>query len=1396
MLSSQSVKKPYTVVVAVVLVIILGVVSFTHMTTDLLPEMTLPYAVVYTTYGGASPEEVETAVTRPVEQAMATISNIEEIQSVSAENVSMVVMEFSQNTNMDSVTIEMRESLDQIAAYWPDEVGSPVIMKLNPDMMPIMVAAVEAGDMTSAELTDFVDEKITPELESVEGVASVTTTGDVEETVQVVLRQDKIDALNQKIQDALDGKFADAEDEIKEKESELAEGKQALEDGQKELESATSQAEQQLSSGQSEIIKNEMQLDSKLEQIEAQLAEIETQEKTLKSQEKELEDAQKQLDALPEQMKQAKEGLSQLESSISALDTLPSQVEKLYQGEDPNDGLNAAQEAQAAVEKLEAAVKAATLPDDQVAQMTEEQKAQYTAKLSELQSQLAAAKAGQAQAEAGLTALKASLAQLGISADGNLDAIKQGINNKKTELIAQKVSLESNISTLQSAIDSSAKQQKELDAGKKKIEEAKKKIASGKEQLQSAKTQLESAKAQIASGKTTVAAALAQLNAQKISATIEIASNKAKLDLGEPQIDTAKTQLDDQKDAAYEQADAEKVVTADTIRNILKAQNFSMPAGYVTEEGVDYLVRVGDKFTDTENMEELVLMDMHIDGLDPIRLSDVADVAVTDNGSEVYAKVNGNPGIMFTMQKQSGYSTGEVSDRIKEKFEELENSLENLHMITLMDQGIYIDMVVDSVISNMLSGAVLAILVLFLFLKSIRPTIVIAFSIPISIMTAIVLMYFSGVTLNIISLSGLALGIGMLVDNSIVVIENIYRMRSIGVPPRKAAIEGAKQVSGAIAASTLTTVCVFAPIVFTDGITRQLFVDMGLTIAYALLASLVIALTLVPMMGAGLLKNVPEKSSPWFEKVQNGYAKLLSVMLGRKWIVLGVSVLALVVSALLAVSRGTAFMSDMDSTQMSASVTAEEGSTLEETGKLTDQVVERIRTVEGVTDVGAMAGSGTMSMLGLGGTSSENETTLYILLDENKKKTNEEIAKEIEAQMSGLACEVSVQASTMDMSALGGSGISIEVKGRDLDKLKQAAAEIAELVEGVEGTTEVSDGIEEKTTELRLRVNKEKAAEYNLTTAQVYQFLQGKLAEAGSATTLGTDEKDYDVMVSSDRDEALTRETVKKLKMTGTDEDGKEIDVRLSDIVEFEDAEGFASISRKNQTRYITVTAQLADGYNIGLVASDVQKKLDTYEVPAGCELEMSGEDETINDAMEQVVLMLVLAIAFMYLIMVAQFQSLLSPFIVMFTLPLAFTGGFLGLYLTGNPVSVIAMIGFVMLCGIIVNNGIVLVDYTNQLRISGMEKKEALVEAGRTRLRPVIMTALTTILGLFSMALGRGMGADMVQPMAIVVIGGLIYGTLLTLFVVPCIYDVLNRRKMKKFEEEKEEEEDGLPQL
>lgn len=409
---------------------------------------------------------------------------------------------------------------------------------------------------------------------------------------------------------------------------------------------------------------------------------------------------------------------------------------------------------------------------------------------------------------------------------------------------------------------------------------------------------------------------------------------------------------------------------------------------------------------------------------------------------------------------------------------------------------------------------------------------------------------------------------------------------------------------------------------------------------------------------------------------------------------------------------------------------------------------------------------------------------MYVLLDENKTITNKALAQEIMDRTADLDCEVSVETSTMDMSALGGSGISVQITGRDLDELKRMAGEVAAIVETVEGTTEVSDGIEEKTLELRMVVDKNAAMSYQLTTAQVFQMLQQKLADASSATTLSTLSKDYSVIVVSDTDETLTRDKIKKLTITGKDEENKDVEVPLRELVDFQDTEGFSSIQRQSQNRYVTVTAQIDDDHNIGLVSADVEKALESYEVPEGYSLKMAGEDETINEAMGQVLKMLALAVIFMYLIMVIQFQSLLSPFIIMFTIPLAFTGGLFGLYLTDNPVSVIAMIGFVMLSGIIVNNGIVLVDYINQLRRGGMDKKEAIVEAGKTRLRPILMTALTTILGLLPLSIGMGMGADMVQPMAIVTVGGLVYGTLLTLFVVPCIYDIFNRNKSMVEEE------------
>ena len=426
-------------------------------------------------------------------------------------------------------------------------------------------------------------------------------------------------------------------------------------------------------------------------------------------------------------------------------------------------------------------------------------------------------------------------------------------------------------------------------------------------------------------------------------------------------------------------------MTVDTISQLLAAQNFSMPGGYVTEDGVSYMVRVGDKPKTAQEMENLPLLNLHMEGVDVITLADVADVFYVDNSDEVYANVNGTSGVMLTIQKQTGYSTGEVSDRLAARFAELMAENADLSMITLMDQGIYIDLVMDSITGNVVSGALLAVLILLLFLKDLRPTLVVAFSIPISLVTAIVCMYFSGVTLNVISLSGLALGVGMLVDNSIVVIENIYRMRSEGRATREAAIDGAKEVAGAILASTLTTVCVFLPIVFTEGITRQLFVDMGLTIAYSLLASLVVALTVVPAMSSKMLTRTKEKKEgKFFGGFVKGYEKLLKVSLKGKPLVLLLTVILLVVSAAAAISNGTAFMADMDSTQLTVSVKLSEDAVLADTKEVTDEVVRRIQEIEDIQDVGAMQGGSSMSML-MGASGSSNAADIYVTTKEDRK---------------------------------------------------------------------------------------------------------------------------------------------------------------------------------------------------------------------------------------------------------------------------------------------------------------------------------------------------------------------------------------------------------------------------
>ncbi len=1401
MLGKFSVRKPYTVLVAVILVIVLGVVSFTRMSTDLLPSISLPYVIVMTPYPGASPETVEMVVTKPVEASMATVSNIEGISSVSSENYSTVILEFAQSTDMNAASLEIRENLDQIRSYWDDSVGSPIIMKLNPDMLPIMIAAVGNTGMTDAQVSDMTQNVVIPELESIEGVASASATGLFEESVNVIIRQEKIDTINKQV-------FAYIDDEMKDAEQELADGKQEVYDGQAELAKAWAELEdskqelvdgqqelddnsaeleeskQKLADGKAEIAENKAKLEegkselaNKKGETTAQLAAAETKILTAKTElestkmhltleiataEATIEAAQSGIDQIDEGIKkynEAKQAVESINSLITALDQAPSQdipVELVLTGEqqaaiaqllqmsvDDVSGMTVGMLKAAlltARDSMNAALEA--MGGDEGVAALESQKAELTATAEMQKAAVAAMKAQLSTIEQNISSLDKALEELYA---GNLTAAIEFANAQTTISVGEM----------------------QLTAAETQLEASEKQLEAGEEQLKAGREQLDSAWEQIRDGEE-------QLNdsAEQLKDALQ-------------QILDGEEELEEAREDAYDQADMNDILTVDTVKSLLAAQNFSMPAGYVTEEGIDYLVRVGDKPEDIEELKKMPLLNPEMDGVEIITLEDVADVFMTDNSEDIYANVNGAPGIMITIQKQTGYSTGDVSDKILDKFEELKEENEDLILITLMDQGIYIDLVMDSILNNVLFGAVLAVLILILFLKDWRPTAVVACSIPVSLITAIVCMYFSGVTLNVISLSGLALGVGMLVDNSIVVIENIFRMRSEGYSAKEAAIAGAGEVAGAILASTLTTVCVFLPIVFTEGIVRQLFVDMGLTIAFSLFASLLIALTVVPAMSAGIFSKVkPQKEGKAFSGLMKGYGKVLELSLRFKPIVFVLILALLAISAKAAFSRGTAFMPDMDSTQITMTLSLPKDTPLSKTADVTDRVIDRLRAMEDVTDVGAMASSSSMSMLSGGGNSATNETVVYISLREDKEKDNLEIAREIRESITDILeanqAEAAIETSTMDMSALGGSGISIQIKGRELDTLQEIARDIAAIVESVEGTAEVSDGLEESTGELRIVIDRDKAIEHGITVAQAFQQIQAKLADAASATTLETEIEEYSVYVKHANDIELTRDLLKDLELDRTKQDGKKEKIRLSDIAVFESTEAPKAVNRVDQTRYIAVSAAIAEGYNVGFVSEDVEAALENYNMPEGYKFTMSGENETINDAMEQVSLMLILALIFMYLIMVAQFQSLLSPFIIMFTIPLAFTGGLLGLYVSGSEVSVIALIGFVMLSGIIVNNGIVLVDYINQLRISGMEKREAIITAGRTRIRPVLMTALTTILALSTMAFSDDMGADMSKPMSVVTIGGLIYGTLLTLIVIPCIYDILMREKDK----------------
>lgn len=1346
MLPKLSVKKPMTIFVAVIVVIVLGIVSVFKMTPDLLPNMDFPYAIILTTYPGQTPETVESVVTKPLEQSLSTIDGVKTITSTSSDNYSMLTLEFEDGTNMDTATVDMRGNLDTIKDAWPDGVGSPYLMKINPNMMPVAMVAVDYDGYDTVQISDYVNNELKNQLEGIDGVASVSTKGIVTQKENVIISQTKIDALNAKINDALNDKFGDAEKKIS--------------DAKKELQDNISKAEQ----GSDTIEQSINDLNSQQEEVAKQLADAQGKAQSgyteILNAKMQLLDQQQSLTANKQTLTIAYQTLTQIKEKLDSLQDEKAQLtqqieafEKIYN--DYKDALS----------KL-------ANPD-----LTDEQLAQVRAILAKIDEELD--KYGFPKEE-----------------------LEERLNNAKNALTNVDKAITQTVETL-----------KGLDTTEEKLDDTIAEIADKISQVDGGITQIAAAVKGLDNNTVSVNQALSEIEKQQSLAAYQLSGGLSALNTKQSEVNSALTQLNsaqeelksasdelsDQKDKAKKAADMTNTVTISNVSNILTAQNFSMPAGYVSDdENIKYLVRVGDKIDGDKEMQSLALFDTGIDGIGVVKLSDVADVFIADNSDEVFTKINGNSGVVFSFSKQSDAATATVSENIAKKLNSLTQENEGLHFTTLMDQGDYIDIIINSVLQNLLMGAVLAIIILYLFLRDIKPTLIVALSIPISVIFALVLMYFSGVTLNMISLSGLAIGVGMLVDNSVVVIENIYRLRNLGVPPVKAALNGAKQVAGAIASSTLTTICVFFPIVFIEGLTRQIFMDMALTITYSLLASLIVALTLVPAMGQRMLRKVKPVKHGMFDKMLGGYEKSIRFVLKHRAIALIAAVVLLFGSMFGAVARGFSFMPNMASTELSVTVSLDDSATMDDTIDAAQNLLDTLSEYDEFETVGVMTGS-TTSLMGLTGSVSSSDADkgsvmAYAVFKDDKVKNSESISKEIEAELQSIDGDVVVSgsSSSSSMSAmLGDDGVSIKLYGDDLKTLQNTAKDMAEKLAAVDGIDETDNGIGATSGEIKVTVDKTKAAKKSLTVAQVYQQIAAAITSETTSSTLTNSGKDLDVVVIKDENSDVTKNNIKDIKLTYTDKEGNEKTTKLSEVAEISDSESMNSITRSDQKRYIKVSGTLKDGYTNTDVSNKAKALFDDYKLPDGCSIEYSGSNESTMEAVNQMLLMMLLGVILIYLIMVAQFQSLKSPFIIMFTIPLAFTGGFLGLLITGFDVSVVALLGFVMLCGIIVNNGIVLVDYINNLRLEGKERREAIVEAGKTRMRPILITAITTVLGLSTMALGIGTGSEIMQPIAIVCIGGLLYATIMTLYIVPVIYDILSKKELRKVSESDLEEID-----
>lgn len=1359
-----SVKKPFTILVMVVAIIILGFVSLSGMTTDLLPKMSLPYLLVITTYPGASPEKVESSVSEPVESALGSISGVKNVYSMSYENYGIVELEFADGTDMDSAMVKVSSALDSVKSALPEECGSPNIMEISMDMMASVYLAASYEGKDIQETSRFVKDTLIPYLERQEGVTSISDIGIVENSISVDLNQDKIDALNEKILAKTNDAFADAVDQLNDAKKQLLESEQKLAD-----------STQELVDGQKDIDDGRTKLDDAQKELDEQKEKLEDAKDSLEDQKKDTENKLATASQALDQLNALQTDLLTLQAQEESLKATITQIEKSLeeQGKNTND--------------IPAVV--AGLDKMSTFLISLQMESMIALDSTDVNSALAASGSSMRLQSLGI----AEATWDALTPEGRKELLQKtaaGYQTQKALLSGYKDyvsslnSLQIEKAGVQAAVSAAEAELKKSGVSYTDIEKAKIEAAAGfgaaSAQISSGQSALNSAQTTLDSNKESLDSAQDQITEGWDS----IADAKKQLADGWDQYNTSLENFEVQKAEALRNANADQLVNMQTLSQLIYAQNFAMPAGYLDDaEDNSWLLKVGSNYESVDELSNIVLT--NIEDIGDVRLCDVADITVIDNADDSYARLNGQSAVVLSVFKSSTAGTNEVSKNIAAAISELEEQYPGLSVLTLMDQGDYITLIINGVLQSMIVGAALAILILALFLKDVKPTIVVAVSIPLSVLTALILMYFTGISLNMMSLSGLALGIGMLVDNSIVVIENIYRLRSKGVGASRAAVQGTKQVAGAIIASTLTTVCVFLPMVFTAGTVRELMMPISLTIIFTLAASLLIAMTVVPAAGSTLLRNTKEKKHPFFDKVQDIYGKMLAFCLKVKVVPLAIAIGLLVYSIWAVMRMGIVMIPDMTSNQIEISVQMPEDTDKEECYKRADQVLDAMTTIDGIGDVGAMAGGDTTLVASSSGMSdSTYDQFTFLVLTENENAGKEEvnrICREIEERTADIDCELTISTGMSEMSTMMGSGLSVKVYGDDLDTLTKITQDICDLAATIPGYENISNGQEEPDQVIRLVLDKDAAMRKGLTVAQIFSELNGKLKESTDAATVTIDGEDMKIVVKDGR-EPLTRENLLdyNFEIQSTDDNGNTVteDHSLSEFATLKLEDGVQSINRENQSRYMTVTATVAEGSNATLLSRELQPLIDAYELPDGYTIDTAGESDTVNQMVIQMSKVLLLGLALIYLVMVAQFQSLLSPFIVLFTVPLAFTGGLIGLLLMNEPLSVMGMMGFVVLLGTVVNNGIVFVDYANQLRVGGLERREALIATGKTRMRPILMTALTTILAMASLLFGDDLSSQMSKGMAIVVAGGLAYATLMTLFIIPVMYDILFKRK------------------